>query len=322
MSQHQNKILSSLLVHIGYHKTGTTWLQKELFNPESEFFVPLYPGNNPKAGRNLRKLFVRDKERYLLSPFELNKAEILEELDAMLGAIDLGGKIPVLSYERLSGNPHSGGFDARVIADRIKACFPDAKIFCVIREQKDMILSTYFQYLKIGGTDSLTNYLTRSYDGRRPGFSPIQLNYVNLVSCYFRLFSPENVLVLPYEMFRDNAELYLKKLGEFVSVDLSGVSANVTTVHNKRAANSTTPRFPFLNLFLNRSSVNAYSRLYMPMSKPLIHMVSRLTGTGSRARVGKLKQQIDEIIQDRYESSNRELSGMTGLDLSVYGYHG
>lgn len=322
MSQHQKEMLSNLLVHIGYHKTGTTWLQEELFKPDGEFFVPLYPPGNPKEGRKFRKLFVRDKERYLLSPFELNTAEILEELDSMLGHIELGGRIPVLSYERLSGNPHSGGFDARVIADRINACFPDAKIFCVIREQKEMILSTYFQYLKIGGIDSLTTYLTRSYDGRRPGFSPAQLNYVNLVSCYFRLFSPEKVLVLPYEMFRDNAELFLQRLGEFVSVDLSGMSAKVTTVHNRRAANSTTPRFPFLNLFLARSSVNAYSRLYMPMSKPLIHLVSRLTGTGSRARVEKLKQQIDGIIQDRYERSNRELSGMTGLDLSVYGYHG
>ena len=94
----------------------------------------------------------------------------------MLGKIEVGSRVPVISYERLSGNPHAGRFDARTIADRIKAAFPKARIFCVIREQNDMILSTYFQYLKIGGTDSVRDYLTRSYDGRRPGFSLAAFN--------------------------------------------------------------------------------------------------------------------------------------------------
>ena len=105
-------------------------------------------------------------------------------------------------------------------ADRLKESFPDAKIFCVIREQKDMILSTYFQYLEIGGTDSLKQYLTRRYDQRRPGFSPDQFKYLDLVSYYYKLFSSKRVLVLPYELFREDPDDFFTRLGSFASADI------------------------------------------------------------------------------------------------------
>ena len=70
-----------------------------------------------------------------------------------------GGLIPVLSYERLSGNPHSGGYDSKEIANRLVQVFPDAKILIVIREQKDIILSTYKQYIIEGGACTVKRYL-------------------------------------------------------------------------------------------------------------------------------------------------------------------
>ena len=52
-------------------------------------------------------------------------------------------KVPVISHERLSGYPHSGGHDSKEIAHRLAAVFPNAKVVIVIREQKSMILSNY-----------------------------------------------------------------------------------------------------------------------------------------------------------------------------------
>lgn len=314
-------MISSPLIHIGYHKTGSTWLQRELFNFNNNIFVPLAPDDTPNAGKYLARHFIRSREKYLLSPFDLNKAAIMDVLDGLLARIDLENRIPVISDERLSGNPHSGGFDARIIADRINACFPDARIFCVIREQKDAILSTYFQFIKAGGTDTLPKYLSRSYDGNRPGFSPYSFRYIELISYYRQLFSPDNVLVLPYEMFRDNSEMFLKRIGDFVSVSLADLSVNAAVVHNSKESYSIASRYPFLNLFLKRSSVNGYSRLYVPMSRTLLNAAGRLLQVGSSAHTRKLKRQIDSIIGDRYLGSNRELSQLIGLDLSDYGYH-
>jgi hypothetical protein len=67
-------MLSDPLVHIGYHKTASTWLQRELFCFDSEFFCPLSPDRNPNSRKFIGKHFVRDRERYVLSSFEMNPA--------------------------------------------------------------------------------------------------------------------------------------------------------------------------------------------------------------------------------------------------------
>ena len=313
-------MLSDPLIHIGFHKTGSTWLQHELFHPDSDCFCPLTPDRNLNSGKFIGKHFVRDHERYLLSSFDMNTDAVQQAVDVVLKCIDPGDRVPVISYERLSGNPHAGSFDARIIADRIKASFPGARIFCVIREQKDIILSTYHQYLKIGGTDSITDYLTRSYDGRRPGFSPAAFNYIYLVDYYYELFSPENVLVLPYEMLGDSASEFFRRLGDFTGKDLAGFAAKAAVSHNKRKDDFLVPRFPFLNMLCRKSSVNGYSPLYLPGSKFVFDNVDSLIGFSNRKRIRKVKRQIDKIIGDRYAAGNRRLSARTGIELSDYGY--
>ena len=120
------------LIHIGFHKTGTTWLQNKLFFSGNEFFEPL--SINTSGPSTLAEKLYQDNEGYLLSPFDLNEQVIKSELESIIkGKKRLGDKIPVLSHERLSGNPHVGGFDSKIIAKRIKNIFPEAKIFIVIR---------------------------------------------------------------------------------------------------------------------------------------------------------------------------------------------
>jgi hypothetical protein len=313
-------MLSDPLIHIGFHKTGTTWLQRELFHSDSDCFCPLTPDRNRNSGKFIGKHFVRDHERYLLSSFVMNTDAIQQAVDAVLKCMDPGGRVPVISYERLSGNPHAGSFDARTIADRIKASFPEARIFCVIREQRDIILSTYFQYLKIGGTDTLTDYLTRSYDGRRPGFSPAAFNYIDLVDYYYELFSPENVLVLPYEILRDSASEFLCRIGDFTGKDLAGFTDKAAVSHNRRRDAFLLPRFPFLNMLCCKSSVNGYSPLYLPGSKFVFDSIDSLIGGANRKRIHKMKRQLDEIIGNRYAAGNRRLSKLIDIELSDYGY--
>jgi len=312
-------MLTNPLIHIGFHKTGSSWLQQELFHADSEHFCPLTPDRNPNSGKFIGKHFVRDEQRYLLSSFAMNTGAIHQAVDSV--CVSPGERVPVISYERLSGNPHAGSFDARTIADRIKAAFPDARIFCVIREQKDMILSTYFQYLKIGGTDSLTSYLTRSYDGRRPGFSPAAFNYIDLVDYYCRLFSRDQVLVLPYEMLRDSAREFLGRLGDFTGQDIAGLAARAAVAHNKRRNAFLVPRFPFLNMLCRKSSVNGYSPLYLPGSQCVINSVDSLIGVGNRKYAHRLKRQIDGITGDCYAAGNRRLSELVEIELSDYGYY-
>jgi hypothetical protein len=145
-------------------------------------------------------------------------------------------------------------------------------------------------------------------------------NYIDLVDYYYKLFSPENVLVLPYEMLRDSASGFLGRLGDFTGKDLAGFAANAVVSHNKRRDDFLVPRFPFLNMFRHKSSVNCYSPLYLPGSEFMFDAVDRLIVFNKKKRVRKVKRQIDEIIGDRYTAGNRRLSERIGIDLQDYDY--
>ena len=81
------------------------------------------------------------------------------------------------------------------------------------------------------------------------------------------------------------------------------------------------PRFPFLNLFRRRSSVNSYTPLYIPGSSAAFDALDSISGAGDSKLAGKARRQVEEIIGDRYAAGNRRLSGQTGIDLSAYGYY-
>ena len=89
-----------------------------------------------------------------------------------LFAPNFSGQVPVISSERLSGNPDASGFDSAYIATRIADAFPDAKILIMIREQTKLLVANYFQYLKRGGHRHYQHYFLTLYDSCRPGFSP------------------------------------------------------------------------------------------------------------------------------------------------------
>jgi len=57
-------------------------------------------------------------------------------------------RLNVMSHEVFLGSPHCAGFNGYDNFLKIKSLFPNAKILICIREQTDMILSSYKQYIK------------------------------------------------------------------------------------------------------------------------------------------------------------------------------
>lgn len=320
-----NHNIDNVLVHIGYHKTASSWLQQKLFSTESEIFESLSQGETGKS--SLAKKFIYDDENYLLSPFDNNETEIVNELENITRSKKgFSSKIPVLSDERLSGNPHSGGFDAKKIAIMIKSIFPRARILIVIREQKSFIFSTYFQYLSVGGTNSLKKYLTTKYDGKRPHFSPNHINYLPLVKEYYESFGNENVLVLPYEMFRDQPSLFMSKLGNLLKVEISLDKNTFNEIVNKKRNKFLMYNLRALNAFRKSTSVNNYSMLSNRYTKKVANVIFSISGRVMPQRLdGLIKEKADRIIAkwvgSRYLKSNQEISKRIGIDLSKYGYY-
>jgi hypothetical protein len=206
---------NQLLIHIGYHKAGSTCLQQVLFKDEKAgFFTPW----GAQSGQAIVQFVVPNA--YSFSPESARKA-----LAPGLQEARKRGLIPVLSHEALSDNPIKGNYCGKMVADRIYATFPEARIFIIIREQKSMIMSSYRQHIKIGGTETIQEFI--GADINKPAFKPTcRLDYLEWdlpIAYYQKHFGTANVLVLPLELLSKNQKLFVQKILGFAGVDLGAV---------------------------------------------------------------------------------------------------
>ena len=192
------------VVHIGYHKTATTWLQQRFF---------------PVLGDGVAVFGHEALRRDLIGPSQLQfKRRRCKRYVATLIA-GQPGRACVFSAERLSGHPHSGGYDASEMADRVKAAFGEAKILILVREQVSMLVASYKQYIKGRGVLTLDEYLVPPRDRRIPLFRLDNFCYHHLIEYYLKLFGGRHVLVLPYELLLHDRDGFVRRLLEYIGLD-------------------------------------------------------------------------------------------------------
>ncbi len=300
---------SRLLIHIGYPKTATTWLQTRVFPLDVEGWFQSI-GNR----RSILTSFVtvngfRFDPCIARAPFE----------DDLEGAVSRG-RIPVISHERLAGIGPSGGYDAQPIAERLARTFPRARVLIVIREQERMVLSTWQQYVREGGACSLRRYLDPPRDDNVPLFQFEQFEYDALINYYRQLFTPERVCVLPMEQLARSPQAFLRALAEFARVEagphidhstvytgLSGLSlAILRRLNYVVGRNDVNPTAPFRG---HRRIGNLLTRFDRAVPKGISGLPTRLATSRVRRMIG-----------DRYQQSNIATAQLTGLDLATLGY--
>lgn len=301
------------IVHIGYHKTATTWFQRNVY---------------PLAASH--RWIEREAARQaLLEPWGLSfdAAEARRKLDRP------GDRRPVaICEENLSGYIHNGGLHglmAPEAARRIKAVYPDAQIVMLIRSQPAIIAASYVQYVRGGGTYGPRRYL---FPGRyltgafrhpykAPRFAFEHFEYDRLIAHYDALFGRENVLVLPYEELRRDPEAFLAHMqGEL------GLRLEEGPIRHEQANRSfgrvTILAGRLLGLLTARSVVDKAYLLSIPgfyeLRRLILNGLSRLDRpAGPEATLGR---GIVEHIRTHYAASNRRLATLRDIDLRGLGY--
>jgi sulfotransferase family protein len=311
-------IQEKVLLHVGYHKTGTTWLQNHVFN-SSEFGL-------------VSPMSIRETTDVIILPNDLDfSAETSEgAVAAALTRVASKDVVAVFSNERFSGHPHSGGYDSKIVADRLKGLFPNARILICIREQKKVILSCYNQYIKKGGAASIASYLNVSDRTRVPLFDFRYFMYHRLITYYQTLFGGENVLVLPYELFTQGGANYVSRILEFARGRPTVVPPNGVPTQDKSNRSLTGIELAvrrLMNFTVGyRSSINQFSIL--PLNKKrtdtLFEAIQGLNplvpGSLNRAITARLEEKVSALVGSRYCESNRMTSQIIGIDLAQLGY--
>lgn len=207
--------MNNLVFHIGHHKTATTYLQS------------IYFSNHPEINLvcNYRQPWDDEFLSYLIGSTErsFSICRCRELLENSIEKQHIGNrdnksiKVQVISSERLSGHPYSGGYDSYILAERIHDLCPEAKIIICIRNQPDILKSLYKQLVQEGYLGTFSD-LINSKHWKSTSFCMDMLEYDLLIAKYFDLFSQENILTLVYDDLVNNPKSFVNQISSFLNI--------------------------------------------------------------------------------------------------------
>jgi hypothetical protein len=304
-----------MLIHIGYHKTGTSYLQRYLFfrDPPVDFVAPW----TVISGEAI--------ERFVLThPARFDPAAVRSEFEARLTEKD-SSLVPVISHEDLCGVPMLARYYGFQVADRLRQTFPNAKILITIREQKSALRSIYGQYIRQDGEWPIQTFLGTGNEP--PGFAPIcrldHLEYDLLANHYIRLFGDRQVLVLPFELLAKNPIEFQQAIHDFAGTgatahapfdrELGGLGAY--SLKLMRRLNKVIRQPPDWHGDWKRNPLLLRAKI-----KFCETVDSILPRAWHKPEHNRLVAFIKKRTDGYYKASNSRLQSLAGFDLASYGY--
>ena len=210
-----------LYIHIGMPRTGTTFLQQEIFPKiENVNFINFY-----FHGGILFKMATVEKFIDIFANMEDINSYIEEDKINLISDEDIYSKIWVQEDRRL----------ARI--KRIKGFFPNAKIIFGVRDRDDLLKSLYKKYVMDGGI--------LPFDVFKQNINLAKLDYEEYVDYLFGLFGKQNVYIYRYEEMK-------KDIDSFVDGICNFLGTNVPPFENVRKNIGYSPSQIKISLLLNR----------------------------------------------------------------------
>lgn len=296
------------IVHIGFPKTGSTYLQQEIF--------PHLGGLDFVDFHTCVKLF---EDVIYLDNLDYDNNQVASVFESFKSAKTL------FSHEALVGAPFTfKGLNRSQIPGRLKK-LGFGKVIITIRNQVAILDSLYRQYVYQGGVMRINDFL--NLDGKwnhyLRGFNLDYLSYDQLVLLYQDTFGKENVLVLPQEILQAEEELFLDELQQFIGCyqlhpvtkknsneSLSNLSTNLLRIINHFTFNSQRPN----QLITNAIDTKTIKKVFQVILDPYLLKVF------SKKKSYLRPEQIERVKQ-YYASSNLSLDRLVDFNLEELGYN-
>lgn len=290
------------VIHIGLHKTASTFLQRVLF-PKVQSYTYL---TRPYIQHNFafNKLQYADDSLFQYS-------EVEEELER------INYEKLLISDEALSGKPVCFGYINRtIIAERMSKLFPNASIIMFIRGQKDILLSHYNMWVKgyNAGYRSIDDFIWHAdqdytindyREGKRAELDTLYWNsnkfylniecfkYYELISLYKRLF--KNVHVFLYEDFVNDPKSICSQIESIL-----GTKIEIPENELERKVNKSLSQTDLNNrVAINKTKILTKSKFF----QGLLFYSLKL---GKSNNVNP-KEYIDKISNNVFEDNNMKL---------------
>jgi hypothetical protein len=294
---------------VGHQKCGTSALH-EMLRQHPQIFMP-----------------ERKEPSYFISEI-LRKPITCEEYEALFE--------PAAPGERM-GEATPTYLWSHTAASRIAKDIPDAKLIAIIREPADFLRSLHLQFLRLGVENEHDFRKAIELDparaagkkvpanSPRPEFLPYaeHLRYKEQIERYRALFSPEQILLLIYEEYRDDNEATLQRIFDFLGVD----QAEVPSMRAKVTSSSVrSPRAQELtrSLYLGKGLAGKLKPAVKAMTSPAMRQrLLKAQAHAQRREASPPSADFMQSLRRRYKDDVAALSDYLDRDLTaLWGYGG
>lgn len=291
--------MPDIIIHIGFPKTATTFLQRNVFPAIDKINYVDYK----TCARIFPPLIYLDDLDYDHSEVE----KIMEQY--------MKDETNLFSFEALCGAPFIyKGLGRSRIAGRLKE-LGFGKIIITVREQVEVIDSIYRQYIVQGGVVKFKDFLNRDkkWDLYRRSFNLAYLNYSKLIDLYKAEFGKDNVLVLTHNELISDKRAYVSKIAEFIGVDidyaqipqsqenssLSNLAINTLRIVNHFIFTSQKPN----HLIWNKINTNYVSKIFKAILDPYFFRFFS-------SKKSYVKNADALFLKEYYKEGNRSISNL------------
>lgn len=337
--------MSSLFLHVGYHKTGTTFLQKEIF-PNIPLKCITHPEvKHDKKRSKMRKLFnyspniwssrvgidalssIKGIERHdnlllsseILIGFVKRPYPYLlrDGVSASIARSCTSKYVPASGLMVRKSDPYSFRDHIRELKKAVSRFgFSEVKVIVGIRRQDEYLASSYatMSHGQWGASQKKFEKWVRKIISTSIGYydaGGVRIEYDLYRDKITHLLGKENVLFMPLEELKNDEKSYIKKLLKFTNLDDK-------KRYKKKLRNKINERK------INRRSVskNSWKLRSLKMTPQWLFKELPLEWIDyKREEKIRLTKEIKKQILNKYSKSNKRIDKkIENIDLKSYGY--
>jgi hypothetical protein len=322
--------MRKIYLHIGLSKTGSTFLQKEIFpilrsvqyieKPKSDLVAGEYPWDGI-----LNRFFQgspavwRDLDR-----------ELFTELFGGTDQLVAGGGDVLISDENVcdhAGPVLAGKHLSEFVDLLVERGFDRVRILCSVRQQATRLASGYAQVSDrcVGASQFDFEEDTRRRIGAGYYKEGIHFDYDLLRQKLVEVVGEENVLMLPYELMKEDLRDFLGRWFDFLGRPREGgqiierLEESDAKARNVRSSSEKTWGLRDRTLrganTIRLRPVGVFARLGFPTE------IALRWPDFEREDDIRLTPQLEQEIMSTYEESNRAFAKAIDMDLSRYNYY-
>jgi hypothetical protein len=304
----------ALYLHIGYRKTGTTYLQKHVFpNMSNVLFLC-------KAAKPASKAII---EAFGRSPgiWKKTGAEIFGALEAETTTSFGTARSALVSSESMSmhtifASHKEQKADPYLLAAHLHECQLigkargiRVKIFMGIRRQDQYLASIFSGIGKRVGEISQANFENQTAEildfDRRYFIDGVWLDYKSVRDILVEAVGDDNLLILPQELLANEEQSFLSRLGAFIGEP--GIKSSLSaTKENVRGLGA--------DVWQLRESLPRI------LTRKLVTRIGFKSAQLAMSGTLQLTDDLKTNILNRYKNGNARLASDLGINLGQFGY--